>query len=305
VHEAAHVLAPDEWDVVAAASSSAMASARISASDKLRVRVWNRSRAPVDALARLGAYAVATAREAFSGDAVISMLADDDAVHAVIDGLLDDAPKGLVHVNLATISIPLARELGARHRDRGLAYVAAPVFGRPELAADGKLTVVAAGDPAAIARVQPLLDVIGQRTWRIGAEPERANVVKLAGNLMLAAAVEAMAEAAVLAWPNGVAPADLLDVLTNGVFTAPAYKLYGAAIAEWRYEPAGFRISLVLKDVQLALAAADVARTPLPLANVVHGALLEAVACGDRDLAARATVAMRHAGAAERAPIAA
>ena len=96
-----------------------------------QVRVWNRSRPPVDALARSGAHPVATARDAFSGDAAFSMLADDDAVHAVIDGLLDGAPQGLVHVNLATISVPLARDLAARHRSRGLHYVAATVFGRP------------------------------------------------------------------------------------------------------------------------------------------------------------------------------
>jgi 3-hydroxyisobutyrate dehydrogenase-like beta-hydroxyacid dehydrogenase len=264
-------------------------------------RVWNRSRASVDALARLGARPVSTAREAFAGDAAISMLADDAAVHAVIDGLLDDAPKGLVHVNMATISVSLARELAQRHQARGLAYVAATVFGRPDLAATGKLTIVVSGDPSAVTQIQPLLDVIGQRTWRMGVEPERANVVKLAGNFMLGAAVEAMAEASTMAWCHGIAPADLLDVLTNGVFTAPSYKIYGEAIAKHRYEPAEFRLSLLLKDVRLALAAADGAGAPMPLADVVHEALLEAVGHGDgdRDLAALAGVAMRRAGAKE------
>jgi 3-hydroxyisobutyrate dehydrogenase-like beta-hydroxyacid dehydrogenase len=262
-----------------------------------RVRVWNRTPEPVDALVRMGALRVAEARDAFSGDVVFSMLADDDAVHAVIDGLLDGAPKGLVHVNMATISVPLARDLGARHRARGLSYVAATVFGRPELAAEGKLTIVAAGDPSVIARIEPLFDVIGQRTWRIGVQPERANVVKLAGNLMLGAAVEAMSEASAFGWRHGIAPADLLDVLTNGVFAAPAYKTYGALIAKERYEPPGFRLSLLLKDVRLALAAADVAELSMPLADVVHESLLEAVAHGDgdRDLAALAKVAMRRA----------
>jgi 3-hydroxyisobutyrate dehydrogenase-like beta-hydroxyacid dehydrogenase len=261
-------------------------------------RVWNRSRTPVDALARLGARPVSTAREAFAGDAVISMLADDNAVHEVIDGLLDGAPKGLVHVNMATISVPLARELAERHRDRGVAYVAATVFGRPELAAGGKLTVVAAGDPSAVARIEPLLDVIGQRTWRIGLQPERANVVKLAGNFMLGAAVEAMAEASAMASRYGIAPADLLDVLTNGVFTAPSYKTYGEAIGKQRFDPPGFRLSLLLKDVRLALAAADAAAASMPLASVVHETLLEATAHGDgdRDVAALAVVAMRRAG---------
>ena len=266
-----------------------------------QVRVWNRSRAAVDALARLGATPVSTAREAFSGDAVFSMLADDAAVRAVIDPLLDGAPKGLVHVNMATISVSLARDLAARHRARGLEYVAAPVFGRPELAAAGKLTIVVAGEPSAVARIEPLLAVIGQRTWPLGVQPERANVVKLAGNFMLGAAVEAMAEATAMAWRNGIAPSDLLDVLTNGVFTAPAYQMYGMAIAKQRYEPAGFKLSLTLKDLRLVLAAADEAGVPMPLADVVHGSLLEAVANGDgeRDLAALAVVAMRRAGLEE------
>jgi 3-hydroxyisobutyrate dehydrogenase-like beta-hydroxyacid dehydrogenase len=266
-----------------------------------KVRVWNRSRAPVDALAHVGAQPVATARDAFRGDAAFSMLADDAAVRAVIIPLLDDAPKGLVHVNMATISVALARELAARHRDRGLVYVAAPVFGRPDLAAAAKLTIVAAGDPGAIGRVQPLLDVIGQRTWPMGVQPERANVVKLAGNFMLGAAVEAMAEASAMAWRNGVAPSDLLNVLTNGVFTAPSYQIYGAAISQQRYDPAGFKLSLALKDLRLALAAADEAGAPMPLADVVHESLLEGFAHGDgdRDLAALADVSMRRAGVEE------
>ena len=263
-----------------------------------KMRVWNRERAAVDALARLGAQPVSTAREAFSGDAVFSMLADDNAVREVIVPLLDGAPKGLVHVNMATISVALARELAARHREHGLFYVAATVFGRPELAASAKLTIVVAGDPGAVARVQPLLDVIGQRTWPMGVEPERANVVKLAGNILLGAAVEAMAEASSMASHHGIAPADFLKVMTTGVFAAPAYQTYGAAIAEQRYDPPGFKLKLTLKDMRLALAAAEDASVPMPLADVVHESLLEAVAHGDgeRDLAALAAVSMRRAG---------
>jgi 3-hydroxyisobutyrate dehydrogenase-like beta-hydroxyacid dehydrogenase len=265
------------------------------------VRVWNRSREPVDALARVGATPVSTAREAFSGDAVFSMLADDAVVRAIIEPLLDGAPKGLVHVNMATISVALARDLAARHRDHGLAYVAATVFGRPELAAAAKLTIVAAGEPSAVARVQPLLDVIGQRTWPMGVQPERANVVKLAGNFMLGAAVEAMSEASAMASRHGIAAADFLNVLTTGVFAAPAYQTYGDAIAKQRYDPPGFRLALTLKDLRLALAAAEEVSAPMPLADVVHESLLEAFARGDgeRDLAALARVSMRRAGVEE------
>jgi 3-hydroxyisobutyrate dehydrogenase-like beta-hydroxyacid dehydrogenase len=266
------------------------------------VRVWDRSRARVDALVRMGAKPASTAREAFSGDAVFSMLADDSAVRTVILPLLDGAPKGLVHVNMATISVSLARELGDAHRTRGLFYVAAPVFGRPDLAEAAKLTIVVAGEPSAVSRVEPLLAVIGQRTWPMGIQPERANVVKLAGNFMLGAAVEAMCEASAMASRNGIAPTDLLNMLTNAVFTAPLYQIYGAAISQQRYDPAGFKLSLELKDIRLALAAAEEAAVPMPLADVVHESLLDAVAHGDgeRDLAALARVSMRRAGADEQ-----
>lgn len=264
------------------------------------VRVWNRSRGPVDELVRLGAKAAASPREAFAGDAVISMLADDDAVRAVIvqPGLLDGAPPGLVHVNMATISVALARELAELHRAHGVVYVAAPVFGRPDVAAAGKLQIVAAGDGAAIDRVQPLLDAIGQKSWRVGAEPYRANVTKLAGNFMIASAIEAMGEAVAMAEGHGLEARVLLEVLTNAVFTAPLYKNYGALIAERRYEPPGFKLVLGLKDVRLALAAGEAAYAPMPVASVIRDNMVDAIAHGDgdRDWAALASVALRRAG---------
>ncbi|MFL5496646.1 MAG: NAD(P)-dependent oxidoreductase [Gemmatimonadales bacterium] len=264
------------------------------------LRVWNRSRAPMDELARQGAEPVKEARLAFGG-IVISMLADDDAVRQVIlsQGLLEAAPAGTVHVNMASISVAFAQSLAAEHRHRGIQYVAAPVFGRPEMAVAGQLNVVAAGDAAAIDRVQPLLDVVGQRTWRLGAEPHQANALKIAGNFMIAAAIESMAESSVMVERYGVPPAELLNVMTSTLFAAPVYQNYGALIVDRRYEPAAFRLALGLKDLRLVLEAADGARTPMPFAGVLHDHLLEAVAQGDgeRDWAALAEVARRHAGA--------
>jgi 3-hydroxyisobutyrate dehydrogenase-like beta-hydroxyacid dehydrogenase len=264
-----------------------------------RVRVWNRSRSAVDELARRGAEAVAEPGMAFGGN-VISMLADDNAVREVLltQRVIEAAPPGTVHVNMATISVSLADSLAAEHRRHEVQYVAAPVFGRPEAAAAAQLSIVAAGDDAAIDRVQPLLDVIGQRTWRIGREPRQANAVKLAGNFMIASAIETMAEAAMMVEQHGVHPGDLLNVLTNTLFAAPVYKNYGGMIIERRYEPAAFRLALGLKDLRLVLEAAEAARTPMPFASVLRDHLLEAVAQGDseRDWAALAEVTRRHAG---------
>lgn len=264
-----------------------------------RVRVWNRSPAAAEELVREGAVAVRDPAEAFGG-VVLSMLADDDAVRqTVLDAaLIPRARPDTVHVNLATISVDLADRLAAEHRRHGVGYVAAPVFGRPDMAAAGQLAIVAAGDAAALDRVQPVLDVLGGRTWRVGAEPRQANALKLAGNFLIAAAIESMAEASVLVERHGVEPAKLLEVMTSTLFSAPVYQGYGAIITERRYLPAGFRLALGLKDVRLALEAAERGRAPMPFASVLRDHFLEAMALGDGDLdwSAVADVARRHAG---------
>jgi 3-hydroxyisobutyrate dehydrogenase-like beta-hydroxyacid dehydrogenase len=264
-----------------------------------RLRVWNRSPRAAEELARKGAEVVAEPREVF-GEVLISMLADDTAVREVVldSGMLDRAARGGIHVNMATISVALTQELSEEHHRRGLHYIAAPVFGRPEAAAARQLNIVAAGEGAALDRVQPLLDAMGQRTWRLGAEPKEASAAKLAGNFLIAAAIECMGEAVVMAERYGVRPAAFLEILGNTLFAAPVYRNYGALIADRRYEPAGFRLELGLKDVRLALAAAELARTPMPVASLLRDHLLEAVAQGDgeRDWSALAEVARRHAG---------
>nr|WP_260858824.1 NAD(P)-dependent oxidoreductase [Paraburkholderia sp. BCC1885] len=263
------------------------------------VRVWNRSLQRAEALAAAGAKVVESPAEAFAGDAVLSMLADDAALRAVIDAsLLEHAARGLIHVNMATISVALAEELAHAHALRGLHYVAAPVLGRPDVAAAGKLTIVAGGPAEAIDRVQPLFDAIGQKTWRIGSLPQQANVMKLAANFMIGSAVETFGEAASLVTAHGVAAQDFLDVVTAGLFPGPVYQGYGKMIADQRYEPALFKARLGLKDVRLALAAADAVSAPMPVASVVRDSLIEAIAHGDgeKDFAVLGQVSARRAG---------
>ena len=263
------------------------------------VRVWNRSPERARTLSTAGAQVVATPAEAFTGDAVFSMLADDAALRDVIDSqLLENAPRGLIHVNMATISVALAESLAHAHAERGLNYVAAPVLGRPDVAAAGKLTIVAAGPAEPIDLVQPVFDAIGQKTWRIGSLPQQANVMKLAVNFMLASAVETLGEASTLLTGHGVAVQDFLDVITSSVFPGPVYQGYGKMIAEQRYEPALFKARLGLKDVRLALAAAETISTALPIASVVRDSLLDAVAHGEgeMDFAVLGQVSARRAG---------
>lgn len=264
-----------------------------------QVRVWNRTRERAASLAELGARIVDEPAAAFSGDAVFSMLADDAAVLDVVDAaLLERAPRGLVHVNMSTVSIALAQAQACDHAARGIHYVAAPVMGRPDVAAAAKLTIIAAGPAEAIDRVQPVFDAIGQKTWRIGSLPEHANVIKLAANFTLASAIETLGEAAALVTAHGVAVTDYLDVITSSVFPGPVYAGYGKLIAERRYEPALFKARLGLKDVRLALAAAEANSTPMPIGSLLRDNLLEVMARGEgeKDFAVLGEVAARRAG---------
>ena len=265
-----------------------------------QVTVWNRSPDAAEALVKQGAIMAKSPEDALQDDCLISMLANDAALRDVgLDGpLLDRATKSLVHANMATVSVALARELGAAHAARGLGYVASPVFGRPDAAAAAKLIVVAAGAANDIERVRPVLEAIGQRFAIVGDVPEKANLFKIAGNFMLAAAIETMGEAIALVRKGGVDPAIFIDVLTNSLFAAPAYKGYGALIVGQRYEPPGFKLRLGLKDAGLTLAAANDLQVPLPLANLVHEHFLEALASGlgDKDWAALASLTAGKAG---------
>ena len=265
-----------------------------------QVRVWNRSPHAVQDLVARGAQAASKPADLGNSDFLLSMLANDAATRAVIvdQGLLDAARPGLIHLNLATVSVGLAKELAELHRQRNIGYIAAPVFGRPDAAAAGKLNVVVAGDPSTVAKAQPLIDAIGQKSWPVGDQPEHANVVKIAGNFMIASAIETMGEAVALTRSYGVKADAFLDILTNTLFAAPAYKVYGGMIAAEKYTPAGFPAPLGLKDVRLALTAADTNSVPMPFASVLRDSLMELIATGgeDHDWVALAKVAARRAG---------
>ncbi|KQZ31684.1 NAD(P)-dependent oxidoreductase [Caulobacter sp. Root1472] len=244
------------------------------------VTVWNRSPGPAAELAARGAKVAAAIDDALQADIVLSILAHDQAIRDVLLEALPRARQGLVHVNLATISTAFARELADRHAALGLGYVAAPVFGRPPVARAGGLNVLAAGTPDAVAAAMPALEALAAKVWPMGEDPVRANAVKIAGNLMIVAAVEAMGEATALGAAHGVPAGDLLDVLTSTIFAAPVYKIYGAMIAEGRYHPPGFAADLALKDVRLAQAAGDEKGLALPLADLVESGL-EALLAGE------------------------
>ena len=251
------------------------------------VTAYNRSQDKVAALAELGAEPAKSVAQACDGDIVLTMLANDDAVSAVTfgdDGILAALRPGATHVSSSTISVALSERLAAAHAEAGHAFVAAPVFGRPEAAAAAKLFVVAAGADDALQSVSPVFDAIGQRTFVVSDEPKAANLVKLSGNFLIASVIESLGEAMALVDKAGVDKNEYLEILTSTLFGAPVYKTYGGLIAREEFEPAGFAAELGQKDIRLVLAAAEALQAPLPIASLLRDRFLALLAHGGGSL---------------------
>src|SRR5437867_26352 len=220
-------------------------------------------------------------------DVVITMLVEDATVLDVAlgaGGMRDTLPSGAIHLAMGTYGVATIRTLAAAHAEANQILVAAPVLGRPDLAAAGQLGVVAAGPAEAVRQCDPLFQVIGRRTFQAGTKPEAATSIKLANNLALGAAIVAMGEAFSLVRKYGVAPEVLYDVMTDGLFAgAPAYKGYGKTMVDETYDLAGSPVQVGMKDANLISAAADIVRIPLPSLNVYRDRLLGAIAHGDGD----------------------
>ena len=252
------------------------------------LRVYNRSPEKAQPLLEKGAKVVNTPAEVVeSGGLVITMLANDSALEAVVmgeNGILNKLGSDGIHLSMSTVSPATSQKLAEQHDLQGSHYLAAPVFGRPDAAADRKLRILLSGKAVAKERVKPVLDQLGQDVFDFGDTAASANVVKLTGNFLIISAIEAMAEAFTLAEKNGVDRNQIAQLFGQTLFACPIYQNYGPMIAQQQYEPAGFKLSLGLKDVTLALQTARESQMPMPLASLLHDRLITAVANGKGDL---------------------
>ena len=249
--------------------------------------VWNRTPDRLSELVDLGAtMADSIAQAAALGAPVITMLADDNALAQVTrgpGGLIESLSSDGLHIAMGTHRSDTIRGLTAAHAAAGQVLVAAPVLGRPTAVAAGQLGIIAAGPSDAIARAQPLFDAIGRRTFAAGPDPATASLLKLTNNMVLACAIEVMGEAFSLVEKSGADPEVLRDVLTEGLFSSPAYTGYSRAIIDRSWDTVGFTAALALKDVDLALATGTANGVPLPSAEVCRDRLTRAIAVGDAD----------------------
>lgn len=249
------------------------------------LKIYNRTVSKCEAAVAMGATLATTAAEtATRGGIVLTMLADDRAVEEVClarPSFVERLGPGGVHASMSTISPATARRLAEHHKTYGVDYVAAPVFGRPEAAAAAKLFTLAAGPAAAKRRLEPIQAAIGQGMFNFGEDVGAANVVKLCGNFMVAATIETLAEMLTLAEKNGVDRKALAEMI--GKFS-PMHYVYANVIAERKFMPAGFRLVLGMKDVNLIMQTAQASTTPLPLGSLLHDRWLSAIAKGRGEL---------------------
>ena len=264
--------------------------------------VYNRTRKRAEGFKSLGARIAETPMAAVAGvEVLVTMLADDRAVEDVVfapGNAIDALSPGAIHISMSTISVGLSRRLAVAHADKQQNYVAATVLGRPDLAEAAKLFVIAAGPTEQVKRCDPLFDAVGQKTFHLGEDAAAANVIKLAGNFVITAAIESLAESFAFVRKFDIDPNAFLGVLTESVFGSPVYRTYGSIIATDKFQPVGFKLPLGLKDNRLLLAAAEEAKVPMPLASLIRDRFLTALAqgLGDSDWAAIARISYQNAG---------
>jgi 3-hydroxyisobutyrate dehydrogenase-like beta-hydroxyacid dehydrogenase len=266
--------------------------------------VFNRDIAKARPFQALGARVAGSVREAVvDAEIVVTMLADDGAEAALAfgaGGLVEAMAPGAIHVSMSTIGVDTSDRLSEAHRSAGQGYVAAPVFGRPPAAAAGQLWILAAGPGEQVARCGTLFEALGQGVFPLGERASTAHAMKLAGNTMLVTLLESLSEVFAYGEKAGVAPETTLKILNTALLKSPLAEAYGGAVVKGLFEPAGFALRLGLKDVSLALRAAEGFQAPMPIASVLRDRLLAATAkgYGDQDLAALSRLSREEAGLA-------
>ncbi|MDB4918099.1 NAD(P)-dependent oxidoreductase [Mucilaginibacter sp.] len=249
-----------------------------------QLQVYNRTISKADELDSASIVVCQTPAEAAGGvDIIITMLSEDEIVKETVlgdQGILKTLAKNGLHISMSTISPDIARLLSNEHKNAGSRYLAAPVFGRPEAAAAKKLWICTSGDQQSKEIAKPVLENLGQGIFDFGEDAGGANVVKVAGNFMIMASLEMMAEAYTLAEKSGLDRLKVAEFFGSTLFNTPLFQNYGKLIAGKQYQPVGFKSKLGYKDARIAFKLSQQAESPMPIVSVVHNRLLSAVAKG-------------------------
>jgi 3-hydroxyisobutyrate dehydrogenase-like beta-hydroxyacid dehydrogenase len=242
--------------------------------------VYNRSKDKAEPLVKEGAKLLNGPEDALkNSDIAISMVANDKALTEISEKLLQGARKGTIHISMSTVSPETIKELQKKHEAKGVQLLSAPVFGRPDVAAKGELWISLAGNEDAKKKVLPYLEMLGKKVYDFGTAPYASNVVKVSGNFLILSVIEMLSEAFAALSKNGINPEGFLNLMTDSLFPSPVFKNYGKIVLDRKFQPAGFKLELGLKDINLFLSTADDA----PLANLLKKRLTDSIEKGRSD----------------------
>jgi len=273
--------------------------------------VFDQNPAAVSSVVSSGIKAASSVADvAVQSPIVLSALPDDRVLAAVSDELLPalaDRADGAIHVSCSTVSPEIARRLGEAYAARGVGFVSAPVFARPDGMRRGEATFPVSGPSWAKERVVPLLQKTALGVHDFGEDVAAANVVKLGGNFLIAAAIESLAEASALAESHGVDREQFVSLMSSTIFDCLIYRGYGHRVAARDHHPypdAHFALDLGTKDVSLVHNAATQARCPMPIASLIRDRFLASqnLGRGQLDWSALALKASEDAGSKQVAP---
>jgi len=270
------------------AMGSAMARRLLAAGH--HVTGYNRTRAKAEALASRGLVVADSARAAVKGaEVVLSMVTDSDALRDVAlrdDGILAGLGRGAIWAEMSTVSPAVTRMLGERVQEKGATLLDAPVSGSTVTIAQGQLSFIVGGDPAALERVRPVLLAIGPTITHVGALG-LAVTMKIAVNLSIGVQMLAFSESVLLAEKSGIPREKAVEALLKGVTASPMLKYRGPFVLD-KPEEALFSVILLQKDMRLALEQGRAVGVPLPSTGLVHELLTGARGLGlaEKDFAA-------------------
>ncbi|WP_373544036.1 NAD(P)-dependent oxidoreductase [Chamaesiphon sp.] len=252
-----------------------------------KLRIYNRTKSKADELIKLGAEVVDSPAAVAADGIVVTMLANDAAVAEIVtgkDGIGNALGQNGIHLSMSTISPQLARELAELHAQSGAEYVASPVSGRPDAAAAKQLTMWVSGSKAAKERMMPVIAAMGRGSSDVGEDPAAGHIAKLAANILVLNTIEILSEVLIFTEQSGLDPHVFADAITSTMFAAPIFKTYGDILASGKLPDPGFKLSLALKDMNLALNAGETSQVAMPVVSVLRDRLLVSMAKGRGDL---------------------
>ncbi|HEY6446601.1 MAG TPA: NAD(P)-dependent oxidoreductase [Acidobacteriaceae bacterium] len=250
-----------------------------------QLTVWNRTASHAEPLRAAGASVAATAAEAVAEcDIVFTMLLDDASLEAVLAEaeVPSNLKQGAIHVSLSTLSVALSRKLTEQHAAHGQHFVAAPVFGRPHIAEQGKLWIAVGGTPEAVDKVRPLLEHCSRGITVVSENPWSAHALKLGGNFLITAMIAALSESFIYAEALGIEPGTFIETINSALFQSPFYEMY-AKIMLHPTETPGASMAVGEKDMRLFRDAAHSEQLKTPLADVFEDTFRRAFEAGMKD----------------------